>query len=73
VNQTKLQSAVETIVSTVVGFFVAICSQLLIFPFFGIHIELHQNFTMAAFFTAVSVLRGYIIRRYFNNLKFKRI
>lgn len=40
--QTKLQSAIES-VSNVVGFGVAILSQILVFPMFDIHVPLSSN------------------------------
>lgn len=65
-NQTRLQSLIETACSTSIGYVVAIASQLVIFPMFDIHIELSTNFAIGAWFTVVSVARGYIVRRWFN-------
>lgn len=69
-SQSKFLSAVETSVNTVVGYVVAVASQLVIFPLFDIHIEFHQNLLMGLYFTAISLARGYVIRRWFNGLKF---
>lgn len=69
-SQSKFWSAVETCANTAVGYVVAIASQLAIFPLFGIHIPFHDNLLMGAYFTVISLIRGYIIRRYFNGLKF---
>lgn len=35
--QTRVQSAIEAAANVVVGFFVALASQLIVFPLFGIH------------------------------------
>ena len=70
--QTKLQSAIESVSNVVVGFGVAILSQILVFPMFDIHVPLSSNFMIGAWFTAISLIRTYVLRRWFNNLKFKR-
>ena len=71
-SQSKFLSAVETSVNTVVGYVVAVASQFVIFPLFDIHIEFHQNVLIGLYFTAISLARGYVIRRYFNGLKFSK-
>ena len=70
-SQTKFWSAVESSANTVVGYATAIMTQLIVFPMFGIHIKLHENLGIGAIFTVISLIRGYIIRRFFNGLKFK--
>ena len=64
--QTKLQSAIETVTQTVVGFGVALISQLTLFPFFDINIPFSSNLWIGLWFTGISVLRGYIVRRIYN-------
>lgn len=49
-----------------IGYVVAIVSQLLIFPLFDIHVPLATNLAIGAWFTAVSLVRSYVIRRWFN-------
>lgn len=65
-TQTKLGSLLETAMNTAIGYVVALASQLAIFPMFGIHVSMTTNLWIGAWFTAVSLLRGYIIRRWFN-------
>ena len=65
-TQTHLQSLIETLTSVLLGYVVAILSQLLIFPLFGIKVSLTDNFLIAGYFTLVSVARGYVVRRWFN-------
>lgn len=65
-SQTKLQSFIEQVVSTFVGLGVALATQLVVFPWFGINIPLSHNLLIVALFTAVSVVRGYAVRRLFN-------
>jgi hypothetical protein len=70
--QTKTQSMVEACANVLVGYLVALASQLLVFPLFGIHVPLSSNLAIGAWFTAISLVRSYVLRRWFNGLKFKR-
>lgn len=66
IGQSRKSSLLETVVSTVIGFVVAILSQYIIFPFFGLEVSLNSHLIMGAFFTVVSIIRSYFIRRIFN-------
>lgn len=68
-SQSRKMSLAETITSTAIGFVIAISSQYVIFPVFGIHVPLHAHLAMGLFFTVVSVVRGYFVRRLFNSLR----
>lgn len=74
--QSKKMSLIETIINVSVGYVIAVASQLIIFPFFDIHITFSENLLMGLFFTCVSIIRGYCIRRFFNKIlvdKFKKV
>ena len=64
--QSKKSSFNEILISTFIGLIVALCSQLLIFPLYDIDITLGENIQITIFMTFVSILRGYLVRRYFN-------
>lgn len=49
-----------------IGYGVAIISQIVIFPLFGIHIPLRDNLLIGLWFTGISLVRSYAIRRWFN-------
>ena len=50
-----------------IGFAVALASQLVVFPLVGIHgVSLSTNLEIGAWFTAISLARSYVIRRWFN-------
>jgi len=66
--QSRISSLIETIVSIAIGFIIALCAQLLIFPYFGIQVSLSANLKITGLFTIVSVIRGYWVRRLFNYL-----
>jgi len=70
--QTRTMSLLEVCASTAVGYVVAVLSQVAIFPMFGIHIPFSSNLLIGLYFTIISIARGYIVRRWFNGLKFKR-
>lgn len=65
-EQSKMESLIETLANTAIGYLVALGSQLLIFPMFDIHVSLSQNLLIGLWFTAISIARGYVLRRYFN-------
>jgi len=56
----------ETVASVAIGYVVALLSQLAIFPVFGLQVTLTENLLIGAWFTAISIVRGYYVRRFFN-------
>lgn len=65
-EQTRLESLLESAVNIFIGYGVALLSQILIFPHFGIYVSLSTNLWIGAWFTVISLLRSYVIRRWFN-------
>ena len=65
-QQSKIASLTETVVNTVIGFVLAVCAQIAIFPLFGIHEPIHTHLQMVTMFTLISLVRGYFVRRLFN-------
>lgn len=64
--QSRLGSFIETVVNMIIGFVVALISQLLIFPRYGIAVDMSANVEITAWFTVVSLVRTYFVRRWFN-------
>ncbi len=64
--QTKLQSLVESFSNVLIGYFVALLTQLIVFPLYGMDVNLFKNIQIGIIFTFVSILRSYILRRVFN-------
>jgi hypothetical protein len=64
--QTRIHSAIEIALSTLVGYVVAVGLQCLVFPMFGIYIAFAAQNQIGLVFTAVSLIRGYVMRRAFN-------
>jgi membrane protein CcdC involved in cytochrome C biogenesis len=70
--QSKKASAAEAVVSVVSGFLVGIGTQMIIFPWFGIHtVSFTQNVMITLIFSATSLVRSYFIRRFFNKISVK--
>ena len=65
-SQSRKGSLVESCVNILIGYAIAIISQLAVFPMFGIDISFGDNLAIGAWFTAISLIRSYIIRRWFN-------
>lgn len=68
-KQSRLMSLVESIANVAVGYGVAVLTQILIFPIFGLHTTLAQNLKIGAVFTVVSIARSYVLRRLFERLR----
>ena len=64
-KQSRVMSLVEAVTNVIVGYGVAVGTQILIFPSFGLHTTLAQNLKMGAVFTVVSIARSYVLRRLF--------
>ena len=62
----KVRKLIEACISTVIGFIVTVLISPIVYPFFGHSFTVAQNIGITAVFTVASVLRGYIIRRWFN-------
>lgn len=63
--QLKRHSVLESVVNVAVGYGVAVGSQIIIFPFFGIQIPLSDNIIIGMWFTVISLCRSYVLRRIF--------
>jgi hypothetical protein len=64
-TQSRAMSLVEAVANVVVGYGVAVVTQILVFPIFGLHTTLVQNLKMGFVFTVVSIGRSYVLRRLF--------
>jgi hypothetical protein len=62
-------SMVETITNVAIGLIVSFLSQVVIFKYYDIHISLAQNLELTLYFTVVSIIRSYVLRRFFNSIR----
>lgn len=65
-QQSRLGSLIESLINIFIGYGIALLSQLAIFPMFEIHIPLSTNLWIGVWFTLISLIRSYVIRRWFN-------
>jgi len=70
-KQSRLMSLVESVANVIVGYGVAVVTQILIFPIFGLHTTLAQNLQMGAIFTIVSIARSFALRRVFEAIRMR--
>ncbi len=73
VKQSRLMSLVEAIANVVVGYGIAVLTQVLAFPAFGLQATLSQNLQLAALFSAISVFRAFVLRRAFEAARVRAI
>jgi hypothetical protein len=70
-TQTKKGSVTEVAANLAVGYAVNFTANLIILPAFGFAtLTVGKNLLIGVLFTVVSITRQYVLRRWFNSLKF---
>lgn len=72
-KQSRIMSLVEAVANVMIGYGVAVITQILIFPIFGLHTTLAQNLKMGAIFTVVSIARSFALRRVFEAIRMRSV
>lgn len=72
-TQSKLESLMEAVVSTLVGLAIAFAAQALIAWVYDMPLSVRDNFLLVFWMTVISVLRQYVIRRIWNKRLQKRL
>lgn len=67
--QSRMMSAVEASANVLIGYLVSVAANLLILPLFGYYVTIMDSFAIGIAFTAVSLVRSYILRRIFNRIE----
>jgi len=65
--QTKKQSLTESLTNTAIGYVISLLSLFVIFPILGIESSTSKNIVITLYFTIISIVRSYVLRRFFNN------
>ena len=65
-TQSRRMSAVESLANVAIGYGVAVASQVVLFPAFGVNLPLSDNLLLGGYFTLISLARSYVVRRLFN-------
>lgn len=70
--QTKKESLLEILISVTIGWLIGFISNMVILPLFGYPISVADSIYISILFTLISIIRGYIVRRYFNWKEYKK-
>ena len=71
-KQSRLMSLVESLANVLVGYVVAVVTQMAVFPLFGLAVTVTENLLIGLIFTVVSIVRSYALRRGFEALRVRQ-
>ena len=71
-KQSRLMSLVESLANVLVGYGVAVATQMAVFPLFGLAVTVTENLLIGLVFTVVSIVRNYALRRGFEALRVRQ-
>jgi len=71
-KQSRLMSLMESLANVLVGYGVAVITQMVVFPLFGLAVTVTENLLVGFIFTAVSIVRSYALRRGFEALRVRQ-
>lgn len=63
--QSRRRSLIEAITNAVVGYALAVITQIVVFPPFELQVPFRDNLAIGALFVMISLLRSYELRRLF--------
>jgi len=66
-SQSKFGSLIEAVAHTCIGYVLSLCVQLIVYPLYGASFTFVQNLEIGLIFMVVSLGRGYVIRRWFED------
>jgi hypothetical protein len=69
VSQSRGMSLIEAIANVAVGYGLAVATQIVVFPWFGLHASLGDNLAISFLFTGISLIRSFALRRLFEAMK----
>ena len=65
-NQTRIGSLIEALMNVVIGLTVSVAANAIVFPRFGFQPSVGENVAISLIYTAISITRQYVLRRWFN-------
>lgn len=65
-GQTRLGSFIEASFNIAIGLVISTIANAIVFPLFGFNPTLGENVTISVVYTVISLVRQYVIRRWFN-------
>ena len=72
-TQPRRHSFLEAVANTVVGYALAVLTQLAVFPQFGLDVPLAQSLVLGGIFTVLSLVRSYTLRRVFEAWRMRQV
>ncbi|MFU8779002.1 MAG: hypothetical protein ACNA7M_15275 [Roseovarius sp.] len=69
--QSRRMSLIEAATNVAVGYALAVATQIMVFPWFGLHPSISENLAIGAVFVGISLLRSYALRRLFERWRDK--
>ena len=67
-TQSRTMSAAESVANVAIGYGIALITQVVVFDALEIPVSFGQNLCIGVVFTVVSLVRSYLLRRFFNRL-----
>jgi hypothetical protein len=71
--QSRRMSLFESVCNVLLGYWLAVGAQLVIFPWFGLPARLNDALAIGAIFTAISIIRSYLLRRAFEAVRMRGV
>lgn len=65
-NQTRIGSLIEALMNVAIGLLVSVVANAIVFPRFGFQPTVGENVAISLIYTAISIVRQYVLRRWFN-------
>lgn len=65
-TQTKLGSLIEVWTHVLLAAILNFGASFVVYPLFGVTFSASQNLGIVAVFTVIALIRGYVVRRWFN-------
>lgn len=69
--QSRLMSLAEAVTNVAVGYGVAVVTQIIVFPWFGLAVPLGDTLAIGALFTGVTIVRSFLLRRLFETIRIR--
>jgi hypothetical protein len=64
-TQSRRMSLIEAVTNVIVGYVLALATQIMVFPYFGSDVSIGKDLAIGAVFVGISLLRSYAPRRLF--------
>jgi hypothetical protein len=70
--QSRRHALLEAAVNTVVGYGLAVLTQMAVFPHYGLSVPFGETLAIGGVFTVLSLVRGYVLRRVFESWRVRQ-